>query len=723
MPAAAAGWVFGTVFAAFSGAGAGVVLASMAAAGLAYVGVAVGITYALGSVTAALMGRPKGMGGASYRQFTVKAPTAARAIIYGECTVGGVLVFEHTTGQNNQFLDFVVVIAGHQCEDITDVWIDDELVTDAQINGGSSAGGAVTSGTFAPRDGKDLLWIYKYLGTDAQTASSVLTASDGTGYGTTTWTSDHRLRGCTYVHIRCRRNSYWENHGAPSSFRFRVKGAKVYDPRLDSTNGGSGSHRLANATTWAWSNNPALCTADYIAGGTIVNDVTTPVRKRGFGVATPATDIDWDAVISEANICDEDVDIPGPSTQNRYECDILLVPSDDTPDADCLDQLLSTMLGQLVYAKGKYTMYAGAYMTPVYTLTEADLAGPITYVTGKGREERYNYVRGTRYDLEQGAETEFLSRTDSGYVTDDGATLYHDIELPGTSNEYRAQRIAQTILRRSREQQTLIWPGQLSAAKVGIWETVSVTISELGLSGKPFRCIARKRRSGANGEPLVELTLREEFSSTYSDPEIADYDSITVATDPGSTFVWIEDPAGIAIVPDRFFQASTTRGDYWDWVNLVGGTATGVSISLTGGVVAGKAILTGDSTNKYLIPVRSPSLSVATGSKFTITARFRRTDTLSGTGASTALRLGGITAHSAALSSFASMAATGTDSVTITAMNAYTVNEWQELRVELTVTNLPKNQTQHPYGFFFVMMGSAVTAGTVEVDTVVVNAI
>lgn len=48
-------------------------------------------------------------------------------------------------------------------------------------------------------------------------------------------------------------------------FSARVQGRKVYDPRLDSTNGGSGPQRLADPTTWAYSTNPALCTADWLA--------------------------------------------------------------------------------------------------------------------------------------------------------------------------------------------------------------------------------------------------------------------------------------------------------------------------------------------------------------------------------------------------------------------------------------------------------------------------
>jgi hypothetical protein len=544
MPAAAAGWL---VAAVSVGSGISYVAATALFWGI-YGVTALGINYALGAITSALMGRPKLGGGSPLRDMVIKSTTAARAIIYGEVTVGGVIVFEHTTGDKNQYLDYVVVIAGHQCESITDVWFDDVLITNAEINSGNAAGGAVGgSGTFRNRYGTPIAYIYKHLGTDAQTASSVLSDSGSGGYGLSgTWTTDHRLRGCTYAHIRLRRTDYYEEHGAPSSFKFRVKGAKVYDPRLDTTNGGSGTHRLDNATTWAWSPNPALCAADYMAGGTIANDVATPVRRRGFAVQTPATDIDWDAVIAAANICDENVSIPPSGTQDRYVCDCVLVPSDDSPDSDCIEQILSSMLGQVVYTAGTYILYAGAYQTPTMTLTEEDLAGPIKYVTSAGRSERYNYVRGTRYDLTQGQALEFLPRTDATYVTADGKTLFRDIELPATQNEYRAQRIAQTILRRSREQQSIIWPGQLSAAKVGIWATCFVTVAELGITDKVFRCIGRKIRPTTNGEePIVELTLREENSSTYSDPLVADYGSVTVAADPGPISSVVESATGL----------------------------------------------------------------------------------------------------------------------------------------------------------------------------------
>lgn len=542
MPMAVGAWAAGAFLAAAPGLG--IAVAGIVGWG-AIIGTTLAISYGLSAASAALMGRPKIGAGSRSREMVIRTTTGPRGIVYGEVTTGGTLVFVGTCGLKNEYMDFVIAVAGHEVESITDVWFDDVKIPLADIGSGSAAGGAVGgTGDYRARDDGPVAYVYKFLGRSDQTADATLI---GAPDGYTDWTSSHRLQGTAYVHIRLRRNNKAYEQGPPQQFRFGIEGAKVYDPRLDSTNGGTGTHRLADARTWEWSNNPALCVADFITGGSLTNDLETPNRKRGFGAAV--TDVDWSYVITAANICDESVAIPGGS-QVRYTCDGVVYPSEDTPDADCLESLLTSMLGQVTYTAGKYRIYAGAYQTPTYTLNETDLAGPVTYQTAKGRADRHNVVRGTRYDGEQGVAVEFLPRTDSSYQATDGRALYHDIELPCTTNEYRAQRVAQTILRRSREQKTLVWAGQVSAAKIAVWETVYVTCGELGLSNKVFRCIERKTRfASAEDQPLVELTLREEFSSTYADPLTSDYGSVTVATDPGPTPDALDEPTALTATP------------------------------------------------------------------------------------------------------------------------------------------------------------------------------
>ncbi len=85
-----------------------------------------------------------------------------------------------------------------------------------------------------------------------------------------------------------------------------VKGMLVYDPRQDSTNGGSGAQRLATPSTWSWSDNPALCMADF-------------KMSARYGAAVPSTDIDWPSVATAADYCDATV-----SGAKRYTLNIAL---------------------------------------------------------------------------------------------------------------------------------------------------------------------------------------------------------------------------------------------------------------------------------------------------------------------------------------------------------------------------------------------------------------
>ena len=64
-----------------------------------------------------------------------------------------------------------------------------------------------------------------------------------------------------------------------------MRGAKLYDPRKDSTAGGSGTHRLAAPSTWEWSDCPALADADFLASAVY-----------GMGVS-----VDWTTVAAAAN--------------------------------------------------------------------------------------------------------------------------------------------------------------------------------------------------------------------------------------------------------------------------------------------------------------------------------------------------------------------------------------------------------------------------------------
>lgn len=454
------------------------------------------INGALSLASRLLMGKRKGF--ASPQEVMVRSPVAPRDIVIGLRRKTGVVLFAKTAGTNNEYLDYVIALAGHQVDAITDVWFDDVKIADADIN--SSTGVISGSSKYA---GKAL--IFKYLGTSTQAASTLL----DTTYSE--WGSDHKLKGVAYLHVRFTFDPAVYQSGPPQNIFAMVKGARLYDPRLDSTNGGTGSHRYDDATTWAWSQNSALAAAFYITGGSRTFDVATPTADLGFG-ADP-TRIDWPSVIAAANVCDETVDpvIYSDTTQVRYLCDGVL--STGAALADNLDDILSSMAGHVVRSNGLYRVFAGDYETPAIALTEADIIGSLQVTTRSSRAEMYNAVKGTYFSSAVWQQTEFRSRENSTYATADGGQKWRDIDLPMTVNGYRAQRIAEMILNQSRNQIVAVGDFALTAFQVGLWDTLTLSIAELGWTTKVFRCIGWE----FNPEGAIKLTLREESAAAYTD--------------------------------------------------------------------------------------------------------------------------------------------------------------------------------------------------------------
>ena len=111
---------------------------------------------------------------------------------------------------------------------------------------------------------------------------------------TTSWTSDHKLSGLAYVALRFKWNQDAFN-GLPE-VRVTVRGKKIYDPRLDSTKGGSGSHRQDDPTTWAYSANSSLVLLDYLRNS-----------RYGKGLPNDAFETNYDSFKTSANTCDTQV--------------------------------------------------------------------------------------------------------------------------------------------------------------------------------------------------------------------------------------------------------------------------------------------------------------------------------------------------------------------------------------------------------------------------------
>ena len=429
-------------------------------------------------------------------------------IIYGTRRVSGVLCYANvrlSTGTtDNSDLWQIIALAGHQVSGITDLYLDGDKIDAANID----STGSTTGGKYAPISGRSPVQVLLNDGADDQTSLDI---------GFSDWTSAHRLRGIAHIATRFELStrgsaSLWRN-GAPTNVRVVVQGKKVYDPRKDSTQtviSGSGSHRLADPTTWEYSANPALALADYLIDS-----------RLGMGQeGVTSSDVDYDLVATAADQCDVSVAIPG-GTEARYETHGVLFTTDSHEEN--IRQLLRPMNGQLTWSNGKFRIRAGEYAAPVLSFTEDDVIGPIAIVTERGRDERANKIRGSYANAQEDYEQmQYLPVENATLKStrDAGTSLVETIDQGMVTSETQCQRLAIKLLNIGDQQMQATIPLRYTALNCVVGDRVEITVASCGWSQKIFR-VTGWRFSGLTGG--FEIDVVEDDSTAYADPAESDY--------------------------------------------------------------------------------------------------------------------------------------------------------------------------------------------------------
>jgi hypothetical protein len=196
----------------------------------------------------------------------------------------------------------IQTLATHECDSFADVYVEQTLIANKDISttlSGTLSAGSVLTGP-SKYVGDRQLMIRRYTGTATQAVDYILNTVDGTAFPAT-----FQGLGMTYAAVTANFNATIFPNGLPP-ISFVVHGMKCYDPRKDTTNGGSGSHRYATQSTWSWTNNPILHAAT----------LTMLDKRMGGGAADPTTDINWTTVAAAAAVCE--VGVPSASPWITY---------------------------------------------------------------------------------------------------------------------------------------------------------------------------------------------------------------------------------------------------------------------------------------------------------------------------------------------------------------------------------------------------------------------
>jgi hypothetical protein len=406
------------------------------------------------------------------RQETTRQPITHWQWIYGQHPVGGAITFIHTEtaeGTDNKYLHMVITFAGHAVEEIGTIWFDDVELP--------SGDGLVASGRFA-----NVAEVYRSKADEAGQPFPNLVARSGGK-----WTDAHRQSGRAKIHVVFKFDQDIYSTGIPN-VRALVKGRKVLDPRTGLT---------------VWSDNAALCIADYI-------------RNNEIGLGCSGSEIDEAQLIAAANICDEEVALAAGGTEKRYTLNGALSASGSP--REILPRLLDAYAGHARFIGGLWKLQPGVYQTPTITLTEDDLRGGIRIRPRSSKRDLCNAVKGLYVSPENDYQvSDFPPILNATYQAEDqGERIWHELDLAFTNSPSMAQRIAKIVLEKSRQQIVVEWAGKLGCYRVQPGNTVMVTLPRYGWHSKVFEVASMELV--AEGEDVTlgcNLVLRETASAVY----------------------------------------------------------------------------------------------------------------------------------------------------------------------------------------------------------------
>lgn len=403
-------------------------------------------------------------------------------IVYGKRRVGGLLVFFHPrkVGKDH-YRYFVIAVAGHHCQGVVDWMLNDEVVT---VNGSNM----VTSGPYA-----SAAWLWFQLGDAAETANATFVSECGGK-----WSSAHKGNDTAAIYAKFKMTDAVVEAGMPNVTAVIEGKDDILDPR---------------DATEKYTRNATLVIYDWMK---------LAREEGGFGAyADEIPDDDW--ISAQANVCDEDVSIPGATTEKRYALDGLIITG--APPAQIREAMVLNCAGSHTFSEGKFLIRPGYFVPPTATLEEADLAGPIVVDAFVSGDQTANRVEGTYVNPDgnyQGAP--FTAQALPGAVD----IRQMDIDLGFVTSPYRAERIASIMLLRAAAEKTVQWPMNIVGLGTAALQTVQLATSRYGLSNYAWQVQAWNLTADFN----VALSLREENEDIYGEPTFtapAAVDTIDVA--------------------------------------------------------------------------------------------------------------------------------------------------------------------------------------------------
>lgn len=455
-----------------------------------------------------------------------------QSIIVGEYATAGSLVYANTWGASgrtpNGYLVQVFCLSDMPVDglDSTIIVNNKKCTISGTLDG--TKGYVVSDFT---RGGTDYMWVKFKDGTQT-TADSYLTGKFGS-HATHPYGTGMIGRGRALAIVTTRYDA--KQFSAIPTFLFRVRGIKLYDPRLDDTNGGTGAHRYGTSSTYAYSRNPKVI--DY----NICRGIYYGTEWMFGGQSWPAYRFDNATWFAAMNECDTTVALLAGGSETKYQIGAEIRLADKPLDVK--DRIDMSCSGRSAECGGIYKTFVGAIGASVYSFTDDSVivSDDRSAMLFPGHDQWVNTIRASYIrpgDLWQ--PKQIKARTDSAFVTaDNDQVLEKTVAFDMVTSSGQAQRLAEVMLNEARQFKTHIVALPPSARKIEPLDVVSWTSARYGYSSKKFVVGEVNRSRGG----IIVATLREadaaNFNWTAGTDEDAESDAVYGDLDAASDTIAI----------------------------------------------------------------------------------------------------------------------------------------------------------------------------------------
>lgn len=348
-----------------------------------------------------------------------------------------------------------------------------------------SATGHVTQGFPTTGDKAGNLWVEFFDGTQT-TPNTYLTGKFGSDPDRP-WSADMIGRGVPYITATALwKENLWTSFPA---FVGEFQGIPLYDPRQDSTAGGTGTQRWDDPATWAFSDNSAV----------IIYNIERGIYYEGqhvWGGRKSAAELPYAVWAAAMDACDEDVPLAAGGTEKRFRAG-RRVNLNERP-ADVIKELLIGCNGRISHAAdGTVYILIGVPAVADGAMTDADVLAtePLGSIPFPNLDGIINGAAATYREPSQAwedKETAPYLRSDLE-AEDDGRQQIEGLDLGTTFSGTQAQRILKAVIEEGRRFRTHVVALPPEFAQFRPLQVLAWTSDRFGYVAKLFLITARTR--------------------------------------------------------------------------------------------------------------------------------------------------------------------------------------------------------------------------------------